>query len=136
MVSTLVIGLGGLGGQVVVRMKKRMEESHRNMANHKFFLLDRNGMDLAISCHDGMIPGMQMRLDTTTGQYILKHPDRETIHQWFPEDPAWFDTTESLSEHRVLGRLAFFHAMEQGLGRRLEYMLRELIQDQVRTRFL
>lgn len=123
MISTLVIGLGGFGGQVVAKMKQRMIANNRKMDSYKFILLDRNSRDLDDVCRESGIPGVQMRLGCPCGQYILKHPDRENIRKWFPEGPAWFDATDADTGLRVLGRLAFLQAMEQGIGRRLEYML-------------
>lgn len=112
MMKTLFVGLGGFGSKVVAQIA----EQSKNLEDDCFVIMDKDVCDLQRIEERSGIPSVSLRLDHEPGYYLemykYLHIDRWLRLPVLSKGHSFTDCGAGML--RVIGRLAFFNAMENG----------------------
>lgn len=122
---TLIVGLGGIGGNVVQRLSDRIKKE--GVTDVELVVMDTDVNDLRRVNED--YPGVytvQTSPKGTVGK-ALDH-NRYALEKWFPINDGLTGKpfSEGAGQVRAVSRLAFDHAVEQGLMENLEKAIAKL----------
>jgi hypothetical protein len=109
-VPTILIGLGGIGGQVVNDIYGRIPESSRSRVAIHALDTDVNSLRKLEHLKDHVT---QTSTTRSVGEYLAQNA---TLKSWFPENPQLNrkTMTEGAGQIRAVSRLAFRAALEEG----------------------
>ncbi|HOG04660.1 MAG TPA: tubulin-like doman-containing protein [Paludibacter sp.] len=134
--KTLIIGLGGLGSDIVTNVYKRFNShaSHQDDKEKvKFLTLDTDSNEIAerrqIMNPDNVIQ-TSATTDMVAGQYLDEIKDISTAESWFPheiKELKKMSINDGAGQIRVVSRLAFAHAINERKLDRLKNVLNELL---------
>jgi hypothetical protein len=134
--KTLIIGLGGLGSDIVTNVYKRFNShaSHQRDKNKvKFLTLDTDSNEIA-GRRDIMDPNDVIQTSATTdmvaGQYLDDIKDISTVESWFPHEIRELTNmsiNDGAGQIRAVSRLAFAHAINEKKLDRVNKVLNELL---------
>lgn len=122
---TLIVGIGGIGGNIVQRLSKRIAKE--GASNVELVVMDTDVNDLrVIKERFPHIYTVQTSPKGTVGK-ALDH-NNFARDKWFPVNDglAGKPFTEGAGQVRAVSRLAFDHAVEQGLMEGLEKAIAKL----------
>ena len=122
---TLIVGIGGIGGNVVTRLASRIERE--GVDNVELVVMDTDVNDLRRIREDfPRIYTVQTSPKGTVGK-ALDH-NKYARECWFPLNDGLTGKpfTEGAGQVRAVSRLAFDHAVEQGLMENLEKAIAKL----------
>ena len=134
--KTLIIGLGGLGSDIVTNVYKRFNShaSHQDDRDKvKFLTLDTDSNEIARR-REIMNPNDVIQISATTdmvaGQFLDAIKDESSVESWFPheiKELTRMSINDGAGQIRVISRLAFAHAINTGKLDRLKVLLNELL---------
>ncbi|MBW7870206.1 MAG: hypothetical protein H3C39_04000 [Flavobacteriia bacterium] len=134
--KTLIIGLGGLGSDIVVDVFKRFRNhsQHEDDLNKvRFLALDTDSGEVS-ERREIMKPEDVIQTSATTnitvGHFIDEIKGSSTVEQWFPTDSpelTQMSINDGAGQIRVVSRLAFSHAVQNKKLDRLEKAISELL---------
>ena len=122
---TLIVGLGGIGGNVVQRLSDRIKKE--GVTDVELVVMDTDVNDLRRFREDyPNVYTVQTSPKGTVGK-ALDH-NRYALEQWFPVNDGLTGKpfTEGAGQVRAVSRLAFDHAVEQGQMENLEKAIAKL----------
>lgn len=122
---TLIVGIGGIGGSIVQKISDRA--AHEKIDNYELVVMDTDVNDLrVIKERYPNIYTVQTSPKGTVGK-ALDH-NHYARDRWFPVNDGLMGKpfTEGAGQVRAVSRLAFDHAVEQGLMENLEKAIAKL----------
>jgi len=134
--KTLIIGLGGLGSDVVTEVYRRfMAHTQHNDDREKvrFLALDTDSNEIAerrkiMPPHD--VIQTSATTNVTVGHFIEELKDKSDVEEWFPvesKDLMLMTINDGAGQIRVVSRLAFSHAIMTGKLDRISRVIDELL---------
>lgn len=134
--KTLIIGLGGLGSDIVTDVFKRFNKhaSHQDDKQKvRFLTLDTDSNEIAdrrkIMNPDDVIQ-TSATTDMVAGQFLDEIKNISTVERWFPyeiKELTRMSINDGAGQVRTISRLAFSHAINNGKLDRLKKVLNELL---------
>lgn len=134
--KTLIIGLGGLGSDIVVDVFKRFRNhsQHEDDINKvRFLALDTDSGEVnerrTIMKPEDVIQ-TSATTNITVGHFLDEIKGQSTVEQWFPADSpeiTQMSINDGAGQIRVVSRLAFSHAVQTKKLDRLEKAISELL---------
>ncbi len=134
--KTLIIGLGGLGSDIVTDVFKRFNThaSHQeDRQKVRFLTLDTDSNEIAYR-REIMNPEDVIQTSATTdmvaGQFLDQIKDNSTVQRWFPheiKELTRMSINDGAGQVRAISRLAYSHAIINGKLDRLKKVLNELL---------
>lgn len=108
---TLIIGLGGIGGQIVGSIFEKLSEQNRRTVS--VIAIDTSVHDLWKLRNKRPIPCIQLCDDLSNHEIIENNPD---VMEWFPDEPHLLHHTFNCGtgQIRAIARLEFVNAEKQG----------------------
>lgn len=124
--KAIVIGLGGIGSEIVCELEKYLDEEKRKHDNVRFAIMDTDVNTIARVKREkfgGRIVTMSDRM--TVGEYLA---DNAKAGEWFLKNGIldWKPVTEGAGQVRAVSRLAFEMAIQNGRLQPLYEAIREL----------
>lgn len=124
--KAIVIGLGGIGSEIVCELERYLEEEKRERGNVRFVVMDTDVNTIARVRRNnfgGRIVTMSDKM--TVGEYLA---DNGKAKEWFLENGIlnWKPVTEGAGQVRAVSRLAFELAVRNGRLQPLYEAIREL----------
>ncbi|HTO16446.1 MAG TPA: tubulin-like doman-containing protein [Edaphocola sp.] len=134
--KTLIIGLGGLGSDIVVEVFKRFKNhsKHEDDFNKvRFIAMDTDSGEInerrAIMNPEDVIQ-TSATTNITVGHFLDEIKNDSTVEKWFPTDSpelTQMSINDGAGQIRIVSRLAFSHAVQNKKMDRLEKAISELL---------
>ncbi len=124
---TLIIGLGGIGSEIVGMVEKKAAESGMASSNIKYILVDTDEHALQERKRNGFA-GLTIRISNNiTVEQCLKM-NSFAKEEWYPDNTIFMNKTltDGAGQVRAISRLALEHAMSQEMLKPLEKTIFEL----------
>ena len=129
-IPTVLVGLGGIGTEIVDRVYSMISDQERNRVAVHGFDTDVNDIEQRENLR-GRITQISARM--TVGRcYELVKEAGGTVEGWFPPlstELARKPLTEGAAQVRAVSRLAYYHAMLTGKMQNLEKQVAEIFQN-------
>lgn len=122
---TLIVGLGGKGSQIALRVSKMVTEEQRK--NIGFAVFDTDVNELAqIKLENPFVRTIQTSTKLTVGEYL--DIDKHSMETWFPVNSILNSKTltEGAGQVRAISRLAFETAVRAGKMNELHKAIEDL----------
>lgn len=124
--KAIIIGLGGIGSEIVCELERYLEEEKREHSSVRFVIMDTDVNTIARVKRNhfgGRIVTMSDRM--TVGEYLA---DNKKAQEWFLENSIldWKPVTEGAGQVRAVSRLAFELAIRSNRLQPLYEAIREL----------